>query len=260
MPGLTVTYDDLRRELGRFLGWGRDFTIWTEDQKIDSEDIIKSALRRVYWPTEIQMGMVDYQWSFLESTAVVNCKAGQQEILLPDDFGDIVGKIFFKNQIAYPPIEVTTPSVLLNYKSRFAVTGIPRVAAFTASHSGGATETKWVLMLYPVAQADYELWFRYNISPDYLLSPENQFIYGGRQFGELFIEAVLAVAEEKLMDMPGIHTQRFQLELASAVKRDSRNNRGENLGYASDPSVLLPTEGQKMPNFRPILPKTIYGG
>lgn len=59
---LSLTYDDLRRELGRFLGFGRhpagDGSLqgWSADQVADSEDILKAAGRLIY---------AAHRWSFL---------------------------------------------------------------------------------------------------------------------------------------------------------------------------------------------------
>lgn len=59
---LSLTYDDLRRELGRFLGWGRhpsgDGSLqgWEADDVIDCEDILKAAGRLIYSA---------HRWSFL---------------------------------------------------------------------------------------------------------------------------------------------------------------------------------------------------
>ncbi|GIW60065.1 MAG: hypothetical protein KatS3mg087_1131 [Patescibacteria group bacterium] len=260
MTALAVTFDDLRRELGRFVGWGRDFTKWTEDQKTDAQDIIKSALRRIYWPTDTNLGVVDYQWSFLQATAVIGGVSGQDTYELPEDFGDVVGKVHFKNQQAYPPIDVISASDMLRLKSRFVVNGIPKNAAFLPNRTDGSYEQKWVMMVYPTPQADYEFWFRYNISPNYLLSEDRQYPIGGAQFSELFIEGVLAVAEEKLLDAPGLHSERFQLELASAIKRDSRGNIAETLGYVDDPRTEALGKVRSVPNFRFWPAKVSYGG
>ncbi|GIW59961.1 MAG: hypothetical protein KatS3mg087_1027 [Patescibacteria group bacterium] len=260
MTALAVTFDDLRRELGRFIGWGRDFSKWTEDQITDANDIIKSAMRRIYWPTDTNLGIVDYQWSFLQSTAIINGKAGIDSYKMPDDFGDVVGKVYFKNQQAYPPLDVITASDMLRLKSRFVINGIPKNVSFTMERTDGTKEQSWVMIVYPTPQADYDFWMRYNISPNYLLDSTRQYPIGGAQFSELFIEAVLAVAEERLLDLPGLHSQRFQLELASAIKRDSRNNVAETFGYVDDLRTEVGGRVRSVPNFRFWPAQVSYGG
>ncbi|MEM7820008.1 MAG: hypothetical protein QW761_00170 [Candidatus Aenigmatarchaeota archaeon] len=233
---LEVSFDDLRRELGRFLGWSRDPNKWSSDQKLDAEDIIRSALRRVYWPTDVNLGQVDHAWSFLESTVELNLNPSQTTYELPDDFEDIVGPWYFRDRAAYGPIKVIPPSMFLQRRSQYRQTGIPMYAAFFAN-SGTSRRMKWTVMFYPSPSESVVVWARYHISPGVLLdvnSQERKYPLGGPHMAELFVEAVLAVAEEKLMDLPGIHSQQFQLMLASAIKRDGRGNYAETFGDYGD--------------------------
>jgi hypothetical protein len=61
---LSVTYHELLRELGRFLGWGRNPGRWKEDDKSDAEDCIKSGLRQFYIP--LPLDGKSHRWSFLD--------------------------------------------------------------------------------------------------------------------------------------------------------------------------------------------------
>jgi hypothetical protein len=61
---LSVTYHELLRELGRFLGWGRNPGRWKEDDKSDAEDCIKSGLRQFYIPLPVDGK--SHRWSFLD--------------------------------------------------------------------------------------------------------------------------------------------------------------------------------------------------
>lgn len=67
---LSLTYADLRREIGRDLGFGRfpagDGTVqgWEPDQVQDVEDILKSTARLVYYPEPLD-GRPQHRWSFL---------------------------------------------------------------------------------------------------------------------------------------------------------------------------------------------------
>lgn len=240
-PGkLQVSFDDLRRELGRFLGWSRDPEKWSSDQKLDADDIIRSALRRVYWPTDTQLGQVDHQWSFLESTVELTLQSGQVAYDLPEDFHDIVGPWYFRDRIAYGPIKVLPPSMFLAMRSNYTANGIPIYSTFTPD-GGTQRPMRWKVLFHPAPSEAVVVWARYHISPDVVLDVHHRkYPLGGAHLGEVLIEAVLAVAEEKLMDVPGVHTQQFQLLLASAIRRDGRGNYAETFGDYGDRAVTTP--------------------
>jgi hypothetical protein len=73
---LGITYGDIRREIGRFLGYGRDPAVWALDanKAADVEDIIKSGARRAYMPPPLPGEKYAHEWSFLKpvSTLTVN--------------------------------------------------------------------------------------------------------------------------------------------------------------------------------------------
>lgn len=231
---LAVTYEDLRRELGRFLGWGRNPDNWTDDQTIDAQDIIKSALRRIYWPVDSLGGKLDYQWSFLVRIGELALSANQETYQLPEEFGDIVGRFYYATQVGYPPIAVVPLRTVLESKSRVIAQAVPRMAALVPSYDDGTKKQVWQAIFAPTPDGHYRLRYAYNLSMDAALDSTKPYPPGGNQYGELFIEAVLAVAEIKLMDQPGIHWENFRLELASAIERDARSNTAETLGYNLD--------------------------
>lgn len=259
---LTVTYDDLRRELGRFLGWGRDPNTWTEDQKIDAEDIIKSALRRIYWPVDSVGGKLDYQWSFLARIGEMSVAATQDIYELPEEFGDIIGRFYYVHQIGYMPIEIVPVRLVLESKSRFTASSIPKIAALVPSYDDGSRKQKWHVVFWPTPDGHYRLRYSYNLSMDAALDSTKPYPPGGNQYGELFIEAVLSAAEIKLMDQPGLHWENFRLELASAIERDARSNTVETLGYNDDRSVRpnIPDVTLNAIYNRAYLRRVSYGG
>lgn len=63
-PTITADFDDLRREIGRYLGYGRASGSWSADEIQDILDILKSAQRRVYFPIDPRNGR-GYKWSWL---------------------------------------------------------------------------------------------------------------------------------------------------------------------------------------------------
>lgn len=63
---LAITYDDLLRELGRDLGWGRNPGKWKPQDEcmIDAKDCIKAGLRSFYIP--LPLDGKSHRWSFLD--------------------------------------------------------------------------------------------------------------------------------------------------------------------------------------------------
>jgi hypothetical protein len=70
---LSLTYSDLRRIIGRFLGYGTNTALWTAAQVIEVTDIIKSGLNQFYFPPSLQAGEPSHQWSFLKKNANITC-------------------------------------------------------------------------------------------------------------------------------------------------------------------------------------------
>jgi len=48
---MKITYDELRRSIGRHLGWDRNPDNWSAEETTDAADIIKNGTHGVYWPT-----------------------------------------------------------------------------------------------------------------------------------------------------------------------------------------------------------------
>jgi len=68
---LTVTYETLRREIGRFLGHGHDPEDWEADGEVaaDVGDILRSGVRRVLTPPPLPREKRSHEWSFLRPVA-----------------------------------------------------------------------------------------------------------------------------------------------------------------------------------------------
>jgi len=75
---LSVAYEDLQKDVGQLLGYGRDTADtnrWTTDVTTEVDEIIKAATRRFYNPGLIMgQGQPAHRWSFLRplATIVVN--------------------------------------------------------------------------------------------------------------------------------------------------------------------------------------------
>ena len=74
---LTVTYETLRREIGRFLGHGHDPTDWEADTEVvaDIGDLLRSGVRRVLTPPPLPNEKYSHEWSFLRPAATLTTTA-----------------------------------------------------------------------------------------------------------------------------------------------------------------------------------------
>ena len=86
---LTLTYAQVRRELGRFLAIGEDPTQWSTDDVTRVADIILRGTRRFSFPgpeTLESEELIGHNWSFLIQALSVTLAASTTNHDLPSDF------------------------------------------------------------------------------------------------------------------------------------------------------------------------------
>lgn len=233
---LQVTYDDLRRELGRFLGWGRDPSSWSADQVTDGTDILKAGLSMFYWPVDEQGQGIDHEWSFLTLRGQMTTIADQYEYGLPDDFGAIDGRIYYTANTYRMHIDIVDVDSFYEMRMATSGTGLPTHAAFEPKRMSGLEGQKWHMLLYPTPGGEYSLTYGYNVLPDALLDTTREHAYGGAMHRQALIECVLGAAELMINMGPDFHYAEARRQIQASIARDSRGNRGEVLGYNGDNS------------------------
>lgn len=72
---LSISRDELRRAVGRLLGYSRTPANWSATTVTDVEDIIKAGLRKAYNPPLLPGERYPHRWSFLFPTALINTVA-----------------------------------------------------------------------------------------------------------------------------------------------------------------------------------------
>lgn len=72
---LNADYDNLRRSIGRFLGYDRAPASWTADQIQDVADIIRSGLSRVLTPPPLPGERYGHEWSFMRPKTTMTLSA-----------------------------------------------------------------------------------------------------------------------------------------------------------------------------------------
>ncbi len=208
-----------------------------DTQLADVLMVVGVGLRLVYTPPPTDPQTPPHRWSFLSPEAVLTTAPGQTDYPLPDDFAGFEGRMTYQaaaNQF------VTVRKVGVGEVRRLLQTGggismRPSVFAETPLPFDGATGQRYAAAFYPTPDQAYALTYRYNRQPQ-MLSAQQPYPYGGQQYGELYLAAVLAACEQRMMDKVGERTAAFREMLAAAVAADARAHRPEWLGYNGDRS------------------------
>lgn len=236
---LQLTFSELCSKVGSFLGYGRGAafadTAWDTRQTAAIEDAVASGLRNFYFPKPDGGGEV-YDWSFLKPTGRVTLVSGASAVVMPDDFGGFIGDLAVEDATVQGPVPVTNEGrVRILYTASPTQTGRPVIAALRQTKEPGKTASQRTeLYLFPLADADYDLSFCYYLLPS-ALSGSHPYAYGGAAHAETILESCFAVAEQRLDDTIGVHTQLFNERLAASIAID-RRTKPKALGYMGDRS------------------------
>jgi len=213
---LGLNYTDLRRAIGRLLGFDRATTSWTANQTTDVEDYLGQGVRQFLWPISPE-GALIHSWSFLRKSATITLVDGDYDYDLPDDFASMVGD----------PILVSTeggridridPEVILAMQSKHPKADQPTNYAIQAKTFDAAVGTKLELILYPTPDVADTLTYVYMWTPDEL--SWDDYPLGGVVHSETVLEACLAAAELGTTQLEGVHAKRFAERLAASINVD----------------------------------------
>ncbi len=216
---------DYEGEVGVYLGRGRGEAFedppWEERDARNIRMDVASGLRRFYF--------CGHPWSFLKPMADLTLLSGDDQILLPEDFGGMDGgtRITVLNPSDAQGrlmIEVTGIGRVVQARSLTpTTTGIPRLIALNPVKNipaGNMQRTE--LWAYPTADQDYTLRFPYLITPNYLLDVTQPYAYGGVEHHETILECCLAVAEQRRDDTMRVHSQKADEYLQRSIRLDQR--------------------------------------
>lgn len=202
------------------------------------DDCVASGIRQFYFPPPLQQGGTPYDWSFMRPVVTLEIPLNAQAVQLPDDFGGFEGVITVKTPNTTRPFEVrlfNEGAVRQAYSNIPTASGPPTMAAL--SFLKGTTQQqgqRQQLAIYPAADQDYTVQFQYYLLPDYLTG-NNPYVYGGAAHVETILESCLAIAEQRIDDLGGLHSGKFMERLAASIGMD-RKNKAEVTGYNGDRS------------------------
>jgi len=197
-------------------GTGVVFPSWIDT---DTEIIVDGVAYPVASRTDDDTIELASAWSgtlLLETYSLIHRK-----YTLPEAFGHMIGSLVFEGSSVYDPIDTYGEQTIRElYQSGLTISR-PYIASVRPKACDGSVVQRYELFVYPAPEAAYTLSYRYSVLPSMLVELTNEYPYGGAAHGELFLEACLMVADERLNDAPGIHHQQFNQLLAASIARDT---------------------------------------
>lgn len=237
---LTLKRSDFMTKTATFLGWGRGEaygeTAWTDFQKALLQEFVDSACRQFYVP--VLEGGSSYDWSFLKPVVSATLAADASTLPLPDDFGGIEGRITLTaaSTDLWEGIPLMNEGQLREKYMQFPnQSGRPQWAAVVPLKGiFGTHGQRFQLYFWPTADQAYTLQFAYYLLGD-ALTDQSPYVYGSGAHSETILEGCMAVAEQRLDNVAGLHTALFAQRLQASVNQD-RRLKPQTLGYNGDNS------------------------
>lgn len=247
---LNLALDDLRSEVGGFLGWSRTAAKWTADKLVEINAQVSSALRKFYFAASIG-GEPIHNWTFLKPVAAIGVTNGSSVAPLPDDFGGFEGMVTVVqagSSGGFWPVKIVHEEMIrAQYAAAANIAGKPLMVAEQQIKGTMANRSnRSQLAIYPVPDADYTFSVPYYILPDFLTTA-NPYPYGGAAHAETMKAACRAQAELYLDNAPGAETANYQMCLAASISYDRRHE-PKSMGRNTDPSDFLANRSGKWPD------------
>ncbi len=142
---------------------------------------------------------------------------------LPDDFGRTIGDLHFSSNEVRMPVRIIPVGKILDMRARSDESGAPYFAAVRPKTSTGSTGQRQEIIFYPEPDQAYTLYHNYEAYSGEL-TDALPYPLGGMQMSELYIESCLAVAEQRMNNEAGLHSQTYQILLADAITRDKNKS------------------------------------
>lgn len=222
---LSITYSQLQRHVGRYLGWDRDPTNWTSSQTTDFGDILAAGLRKFYFPMLPDGGQM-FEWSFLRPRATLPLVIGDADYDLPDDCSGVIvpnSMTFSTGDAKRPLVKVDEAKIRSVQSTENAASATPRYFAVRPKAHSPTTGLRWEVLFYPTPNAVLTVQYRYVVQPN-TLDGTNIYPYGGAAHSHTIMSAVLAAAEAFMDDdAGGPHEKAFQEFLTASMRIDQEH-------------------------------------
>jgi len=218
MSDLTMTFDKIRQRIAEKRGYRTVIENWTDDQRDEIERRLEEGISDFY----------SHDWSFKKPVKSLTIVDGTNELVLPSEFGFLIGNIYFEDTAGGEPMQVQNVGRILHLRSHDSdSSGRPQIAAIDERSPGATHEQRKYLMFWPTADDDYTITLQFDIRGE-ALSPTNPFPYGGDFHYKTILQACLAASEQFDGEL-GIHTHLYAAALEMSKEYD-RKVKAQTLG------------------------------
>lgn len=254
---LTLTYDELQKQVAQFTNGTRNLRALGNDDLELIQSCVLNGLRRFYYPAQIDANL-HHDWSFLISDFTFKTEVGTQDYVMPFNFGGAIGRLHHgpNDGIKFSLNKVTPEKILYMRQMAQTVTNWPLMYAERPVAQGGTTGQRWKIMVWPSPSAQYTLYGTMRIHP---LGPNGfqEYLYGGPEHSQTILESCLAQAELQIDGQPGAHALEFRNCLMTSIVLDAQMHAPEQLGYngnghVNQNSPLMRPDGGFFENFSPV--------
>jgi hypothetical protein len=233
--GLAITFDDLKKAVGYYLGITADSSLWSTLEASEVAMDIDAGLRMVYKPPLLPGQTAPYAWKFMKPVTVLTTVADQGDYDAPEDFGGFHGPGTFAPFDGSRQINVIDEVQIRAWRQAYTASARPQAMAFRAKKgTDAASGTRYTLLLHPTPDGEYVITYRYIAIPP-RLSDNRPYPLGGALHGEMFLAAARAAAEKRIRGGNGPEYEAFLRELASSVALE-QSQAPDSLGYCGDRS------------------------
>ena len=235
---LSLSLTSLRKEVGWYWLGERTSGNWSSDETDQIDEIIYSGLRQFYHPPAVPGERIGYKWSFLEPVTTLSTVDGTEDYTLPASFGGMLGPLTYAAaDNRWYPVDLTGEYRIriLRQRDFNSLKSYPQAAAVRAKTSNGSDGQRFELLVWPKPDDAYTLSYKYH-AIQAKLTTSNPYPLGGQMHAETILESCLAIAEQRMENQSGVHSQKFVERLTASVAHDKLYNTPERGGYNADRS------------------------
>ena len=164
---ITLTWTEFKVEVADFLGYTRTSANWSTDQTARIEACVNHGVRQFYQPHALpeQIGTHEpaHEWSFIKPWTTLATTADDADQDAPDNFASLASQLFYSSTDRHDPIEIVSPSIILEHRRTTTGTGPPFLAATRSKTTDGSSGQRWEFMFYRTPNSAYTLSYQYYV-------------------------------------------------------------------------------------------------
>jgi hypothetical protein len=216
---LGITFAEVRRHVGRLLGFGADPDSYDSNAILAVDDAIRAGLRDFYFPS---INGAPYEWSFLRKLGSITFVSGTAAYTMPSGFVRMASRMVVSGDSF--PLRQLSDGDIRSMSQALSESGDPLYFAIVPDEALIATGvTAYKATFYPVPNTTDTVRFWHTFSPTVDLDTGGPI--GGVNHGRAIIQCCLAQAEimlnlESIPETGGLHISKAEQLLSLAIESD----------------------------------------